>query len=623
MCGIFGCIGSQFYTNCFNTILDGIDDLRYRGYDSMGVALLTSNQTQEEDSEKVVVLKTANQGEKQECSVEDLKQKVNPGQHQFVLGIGHTRWGTVGKKTVENAHPHSDPSASIFVVHNGNVENHRELRKKIKLSHLKSETDTEVIAHLIAQEYEKTKDLTKAVRNVMQIITGGNAILVIHKEYSDRIIAATNGSSLHLVKNIGQKNQVVYISSCDTAFKRLSTEDHLAMNDKEIAIIRNDGWKIEPIFQDKERRQEKKKLLETYSHHMISEIMSQPDFLADAMAGRFLESNGVSKLGGIGDVGRGLREVDTFHFIGCGTAYIACEYGKKLFNRFGISAEAWLGSEFGHSYPVFSPQDAFIFVSQSGETADTISALEEVRIKGNICLGIVNAAGSKIDRATDAGIRIRAGTEIAVASTKAFTSQLVCIALLALFLARQRTMTEEAGRQVVKELRQIPEKVNQVLKQARVINAIAEQCNGYQNSYFMGRNFSYIVAKEGALKLKEITYYHAEAYALGEMKHGPLALVDKHFLSVVIIPKDSVYNKGLINLETIRANNGKVLAITTTGNHAIEGLADFMIYVPKVPEYLSPMVTTIPLQLLAYYMAVQLGHNPDEPRNLAKSVTVA
>jgi glucosamine--fructose-6-phosphate aminotransferase (isomerizing) len=453
---------------------------------------------------------------------------------------------------------------------------------------------------------------------VMKMLEGANVILVLCVDFPDQLFAIKKQGTLLL----GRNSEGSFVSSDPLALEPIGIESNIILGENEIAIVRAEGWEI--INPKKERPEEatsEEEGTNGFSYYMEKEIFEQSESLARAVSGRLITGEGLPQLGGIRDIARSLRKVETFHFVGCGTAYHSCLYAAMLFNRFGMRSRAWIASEFCYNHPVFSASDAFIFLSQSGETADTIEVLEEIKIKGNICLGIVNVASSRIARDTDAGVMIRAGQERGVASTKAFTSQLMVIAMLAIYLGRQRSMTIDTGQKIIRELELLSGKVKQALEGAAAIEALAEKYKGFRSWYFLGRGFNNITAQEGALKLMEISYIHAQAYPLGEMKHGPLALVDQNFPSLVIIPRDPLLSMSLVNIREIKGRGGKVIAVTNPGVD-LAGLADDRIDVPETLDFLSPLITTIPTQLLAYYTAVRLGRNPDKPRNLAKSVTV-
>ena len=607
MCGIFGY--NSVEQDGVKKILEGIHRLEHRGYDSMGMAFLTGG--------KIECFKVA-EDEKAGFDIKDLAKKYPNKKALCNIGIGHTRWATYGGKTVKNAHPHF--SNGLFIVHNGNVENFEALKKEIDARALYSETDSEVIVKLIDKIYQETNDLVKSIEQVMKMLIGANVILLMSKDHPGQLFAANKGGTLLL----GEYDSGVIIASDPSAFEGYHIIKKRNLETNEVAVINSDSWDIiakEAVAIKKDYFQDIGK--NGCDFYMEKEIFEQTSVLRGTMSGRLILDKGNTQLGGIHEIARELRNVETFHFVGCGTAYNACSYAALLFNRFGISARAWVASEFCYSHPVFGPKDAFFFISQSGETADTIEVIEEIKIKGNICLGIVNVPDSRIARLTDAGVYIRAGREKAVASTKAFTAQLVTIALLAIYLARQRKMTIDTGIGIIEELALIPEKIEKILEQKNSIKRLAKKYKEFKNYYFLGRYFNSIVAQEGSLKLKEISYVHAEAYPLGEMKHGPLALIDPSFCSVVIIPNDSVHSKGVVNVREIKGRDGVVIAVVTEGNRF--ELADDIIEIPEIKpryEYLYPIISTIPLQLFAYYMALELGFNPDKPRNLAKTVTV-
>jgi glutamine---fructose-6-phosphate transaminase (isomerizing) len=618
MCGIFAFNGQN--GDVVEAVLSGIESILYRGYDSIGVAL--------DDDEVIDVVKKAY------SEIEDIRTELTENSSKiYKRGIGHNRWATVGDVSDANAHPHCDYWEDFFVVHNGNVENYFDLKKSLEQDYkldekikFRSKTDTELIANLIALEYDD--NMENAITRVMARIQGGNAFVVMSRKHPDEIFGAKVGSPLLVCQN----GNGVMLASDANAFRSQDNHElphYGVLDDGEIVIIRNDSYSIK----NKGKKIEKEMIglldlgddsgLGGYSHFMEKEIFEQARIFQNSISGRMLTDVGMPKLAGLEEYAEQLSRVKTFHFIGCGTAYNACYYAKLLFNRFGVQANAWVASEFCSNHPVYDPDDAFVFISQSGETADTIEVLKEVKdIKRKLCIGIVNNQSTEIPRKTDAGIHIRAGVEIGVASTKAYTSQLACIVLFAVFVARQRNMTEDTGRKILEELQQIPEKIDKILTQSTYIDQLAFKYSKYSNCYFLGRYFSHVTAMEGALKLKEISYLHAEGYSLGEMKHGPLALVDKDFASIVISPNNAVFQKSLINISELKAREGKVLAITTTDALSLVDFADDVIKVPSTLEYLQPILTTIPVQLLAYYAAVYLEKNPDKPRNLAKAVTV-
>jgi len=609
MCGIFGYVGTD--GRAINSVLNSIGLLEHRGYDSMGVVFVIDGE---------VELYKISQEDKENFNIEDLKQLVPDRERICNSGIGHTRWATFGGKTTKNAHPHYDFSRLFYFVHNGNVENLSDIKNELGDCSFYSETDSEAIVNLIAKYFKETSSLEKATRKTLKKIEGANAFVVMDANNPEQLIAANKGGTIIL----GKYNGNMVVASDLAAFESFAVKNKHILKDNEIVVVNKSGWKIFEDEKVKKAANESNGLksgLGEYGFYMEKEIFEQKHTMTNTIRGRLISETGIPKLGGIENIARNLRKVKTFHFIGCGTAYNACFYATFLFNRFGIDARAWIASEFCYRHPVIDPDDAFIFISQSGETADTIEVINEIKTKGNVCLGIVNVPGSRIWRETDAGISIRAGKEKGVASTKAFISQLASVVMLAVFLARQRKMTINTGQRILRELELIPDKIQEILDQADSIKKVAIKYSQFLNYYFLGRYFNYITAEEGSLKLKEISYVHAEAYPLGEMKHGPLALIDKDFCSVVIMPNDSVFKKSLVSIHEIKARNGKVLAITNKKMDV--NLADDIIFVPETIEYLSPLLTTIPLQLFSYYMALNFKCNPDKPRNLAKTVTVS
>jgi glucosamine--fructose-6-phosphate aminotransferase (isomerizing) len=607
MCGIIGYLGKEGLA--INSVLDALGHLENRGYDSMGAVFVFSKGENE-------VYKISRE-EKFNFNIADLKAKVADKKRLCNLGIGHTRWSTCGKPTNANAHPQCDEDKTVYVVHNGNVLNFDELKKSLGECVFRSETDTEVIANLVAREYGKSKDLRQAAEKCLSVLEGANAFLVVDAKNPDLLVAANKSGTIIL----GEKEGASMVASEPGVLDLLGVKNRQVMETGATAQVVNGGWKI-VMLDERKAEQPVQADLRQYPHQMLKEIFEQPGILERALRGRLVPGLGISKLGGIEPAAKELSGVPTFHFVGCGTAYHAALFAERLLQRLGINARSWVASEFCSYHACFDPKDAFVFISQSGETADTIKALAEVKLKQNLCLGIVNVEGSRIAREAGRGIYVQAGREIGVASTKAFTAQLSTIVLLAMYLARQRRMTSDTAETIIAEMIGLPEKIKSILTQASELKTLAEKYSAYKGFFFLGRAFNSVTADEGALKLKEITYLCADSYPLGEMKHGPLALIDENFVSVVIIPDDSLFSESLVSIREIKARGGKVLAITNTGMAKnLCGLADDVVEVPKTLEYLSPILTIIPLQLFAYYMAVKLGYNPDKPRNLAKTVT--
>ncbi len=609
MCGIFGYIGKEI---SLKIGIDGLKRLEYRGYDSAGVAAFVP-EIQD------VFLK------KKEGRISNLEKELP--ELSASLFISHTRWATHGKPSAENAHPHFDCKKEIFVVHNGIVENWRELRQWLEKKGHKfiSETDTEVFAHLIEEFYQES--LEEALRKALSLIKGAYGIVVFSKKEPQKILTARLSSPIVVAQN-GASSIVASDVSAILPFSR----EVIFLEDGEMAILESGKIKIfnfrKNSFVKKLPQEIEWKIEEAqkggYPHFMLKEIMEQPQSLLDSQRGRVLLEEGKAKLGGIEPVKDKLREIERIIIVACGTAFLAGKVGEYMIEEYAqIPVEVELASEFRYKKPVFDEKTCVLAISQSGETADTLMAVREAKEKGVLTLGIVNVCGSTIAREVTAGVYNHCGPEIGVAATKSFTSQLEILALLTLFLGRQREMSFVMGQRIAKEIKLLPQYAKKVLEENfEKVKAVAKKYKDYQNFLFIGRKYNYPIALEGALKLKEISYIHAEGYAAGEMKHGPIALIDENFPTVAICPKDSVYEKVLSNIEEIKARNGKVIAITTEGNKEIENLADEVFYIPKTLEMLTPILTVLPLQLFAYFVGTMRGIDVDKPRNLAKSVTV-
>lgn len=553
--------------------------------------------------------------------------EVSPQQNFFANGLlsHNSRWATHGGVTEANAHPHTDCKKNVFVVHNGIIENFTPLKKKLQEEghQFRSETDTEVLPHLIEHFFEG--NLENAVKKALALVRGSYAVAVVTSQDPGKIVAARLSSPLVISLN----GTGGFVAS-DPAALITHSNKMVFLDDGEVAVITQDAFRVS----DLKNNLKKKEIMELewsveeaqkggYPHFMLKEIMEQPESLANAMRGRVLVKEGNAKLGGLESVAERLRGIDRLHIIGCGSAFYAGRVGEYMLEEYaGIPCEVDIASEFRYRKPILDEHTAALFISQSGETADTLAALHEVKSKGGLALGIVNAVGSSIAREIDAGVYNHAGPEIGVASTKAATSQLVVLALLTLFLGRQRRMSLVTGQRIAKELLRLPELVESVLRQAPHIEKIAQRYKNVENMLYMGRKYNYPAALEGALKLKEISYVHAEGYAGGELKHGPLALIEENFPTLAIVPKDSVYEKMLSNIQEVKARKGSVIALATEGDTEVEELADDIIFIPKTLEMLTPVLAYIPLQLLAYYIGVARGYDVDKPRNLAKSVTV-
>ncbi|HLA99811.1 MAG TPA: glutamine--fructose-6-phosphate transaminase (isomerizing) [Bacteroidota bacterium] len=609
MCGIIGYIGSR---DTLPILLDGLQRLEYRGYDSAGVALIRNG--------KLEILKKAGK-------VADLVKSLGVNGRPSRIGIGHTRWATHGAPNDLNAHPHTDCGSHLAIIHNGIIENYTTLKKKLVADGhiIRTETDTEILGHLIEEMYRRTPDLFTAVRHALIEAEGAYGILVISSKEPDRIIAARKGSPL--VIGVGEHENLI---ASDAAALVDHTRQVVYLADGEIASITADDVTIKTI-QDEEIVKQVEEItfdLEQiekggFDHFMLKEINEQPESITNSLRGRLLVDEGTAKLGGLDSVREKLFAADRFIITACGTSWHAALAGKYMLEQItGIPVEVDYASEFRYREPIIRPTDVVFVISQSGETADTLAALREARSRGATVLGIVNVVGSTIARETDAGVYIHAGPEIGVASTKAFTSQIAVLSLIALLVGRHRGMSAEKGRVLARDLAEIPAKVKSVLGSLDQIKYIAGEFKHAQNFIYLGRGANFPTALEGALKLKEISYIHAEGYPAAEMKHGPIALIDENMPVVFIVPKDRIYEKVLSNLQEVKARKGRIIAIANDDDDQIDGMSDFVIKVPHTYSYFGPIINSIPLQLLAYYMAVARGCNVDQPRNLAKSVTV-
>ncbi len=610
MCGIVGYIGP---TQAAPLLLEGLRRLEYRGYDSAGLTVCANG--------SLVTRKRAGK-------IKDLVANLGSELPQGTMGIAHTRWATHGPPTTTNAHPHHDCSDEFAVVHNGIVENAGVLRKKLReLGHtFRTETDTEILAHLIEEMFED--NLERAVSAALSQVEGTYGIAVVSTRDRDQVVAARRGSPLLL--GIGENND--YFVASDAAAVVAHTRNVVYLDDGELAVLSRDGYQTLDL---RGRRLDKEVSkvswdLETierggFSHFMLKEIFEQPDSIHDTMRGRLLAEEGTARLGGLSGC-LPVDEIDRYNRIiltACGTSWHAGLIGEYMLEEFArIPVEVEYASEFRYKDPILDDRSLVVAISQSGETADTLAALREGMERGARAIGIVNVVGSTIARESDCGVYIHAGPEIGVASTKAFTSQVVALSLLALYMGRRRGASAERGRKMVEALLELPGQISEILARNDEIRELAELYHEHRNFLYLGRGYNFPVALEGALKLKEISYIHAEGYPAAEMKHGPIALIDENMPVVVIAPHDSVYTKVLSNIEEVKARGGRVIAITSDGNGEMRGLADHVISVPRTLEMLQPVLTVIPLQLLAYHIAVRRGCDVDQPRNLAKSVTV-
>ncbi len=609
MCGIIGYVGSR---PAVPLLMNGLKRLEYRGYDSAGVALL--------EGKKVRVVKK--QGKIK--ALENLlsKRESSPA----TVGIGHTRWATHGAPNDVNAHPHLSGSGKLALIHNGIIENYGELKKTLldKGYAFTSETDTEVLANLIEEFFEG--DLQDAVIRALRRVEGTYGIAVLHLEQPDRIVIARKGSPL--VVGIGEGE---YLVASDLAAIVEHTRDVIFLDDGEVGCISRNGFthlKLDesPIEREVTHIDFSLEQIERggYKHFMFKEIMEQPQTLEDTMRGRLLEDSAEVKLGGLADHLETLHKAQRVLILACGTSYHAGQVGKYLIEELaGVPVDVEYASEFRYRCPVITPQTVAFAVSQSGETIDTLEAMREAKSRGVLTLGIVNTVGSTIARETDGGVYLHAGPEIGVASTKAFTSQVTVLAMLAVLLGRQRqTLDVENAREVIRGLKRIPEQVRMILADAEPVRDLAKVFSRAQNFLYLGRGVHYPVAMEGALKLKEISYIHAEGYPAAEMKHGPIALIDWKMPVVFIAPKGTMRRKVISNIEEVRARGAVVISIVSEDDHAVSRLSNHVLRVPDNHPMLQPLLTVIPLQLLAYHIADLLGLDVDKPRNLAKSVTV-
>lgn len=610
MCGIVGYVGKH---RALPILLDGLRRLEYRGYDSAGLAILQNG--------ALAVKKNVGK-------VADLAAAIEQSQYIGTLGIGHTRWATHGVPNEVNAHPHFDCQKTIALIHNGVIENFLALKTMLesKGHQFRSETDTEVLAHLIEEHYRATKDFELSIRMALNQVVGTYGLIITSVYYPDTLFVARKGSPLV----IGYGDGEMFIASDPSALVE-HTRKVVYLQDGEIATITRSNCIIKTLDDTCIQREIEELTFDVeqiekggFPHFMLKEIHEQPQTIQDSMRGRVLLEEGIVKLGGLDGVLEPLLNAKRILLVACGTSWHAALVGEYMLEQYvRIPVEVDYASEFRYRDPVLQEGDVVIVISQSGETADTLAALREAKARGRMVLGICNVVGSTIARESDGGVYIHAGPEIGVASTKAFTSQLTVLALITVLLGRKRgVLTKEEAQEILRELLQIPEKVRTILNDTTQIKAIAEEFSHVRNFLYLGRGYNFPVALEGALKLKEISYIHAEGYPAAEMKHGPIALIDKDMPVVFIAPRDATYEKVLSNIQEVKAREGRVIAIVNDSEEEIQSLAEHIIHVPHTIDMLSPLLTVIPLQLLAYYIAVRRGCNVDQPRNLAKSVTV-
>ncbi|HXH48580.1 MAG TPA: glutamine--fructose-6-phosphate transaminase (isomerizing) [Terriglobia bacterium] len=606
MCGIVAYVGRQ---PVCEVLVEGLKRLEYRGYDSSGIAILGAQPYLTKAVGKVAVL----------------EQKVLQEKPTGTTGIAHTRWATHGKPTEANAHPHTDCSGRIFLVHNGIIENYLLLKKMLQAEGhtFKSETDTEILAHLIESAYQN--DLEDAVRKALLQVEGTYGLAVIHSARPNEIIMARRGSPI--VLGIGKGES---LAASDTSALAQHTDQVIYLEDNELARLGPGEFHISTL---QNRHVDRRPTvidfgLEAldrgeYPHFMLKEICEQPKAIENALRGRLNHSEGVAKLGGLEPVLDRLQRARHLIIVSCGTSYYAGLLGRYVFEAMtDLTVEVELASEFRYRKLNIRPETVVLAISQSGETADTLAALREAKRKGALVLGLVNVEGSSIARETHAGVYCHAGAEIGVASTKSFISQVTILILMALLVGRSRDLSYEEGSQIIRALEKVPEQVREIVAQSGQYRELAQKYCQSRHFLYIGRKYEYPVALEGALKLKEIAYIHAEGYASGEMKHGPIALIDPTFPTMAVVPEDNSYEKTVSNVQEIRAREGHIIAVTTEGNNKLGSLVDDVIYVPQSMDLVTPLLTVIPLQLFAYHCAVLRGCDVDKPRNLAKSVTV-
>ena len=606
MCGIIGYCGPK---PAAPILVEGLKRLEYRGYDSAGIGVL------QDDVLHLV---------KRAGKINELRSALPDGLGGS-FGIGHTRWATHGGVSDLNAHPHADGSGSLCIVHNGIIENYTSLKRNLEKKgyEFRSETDSEVVVHLIADLYDG--DLERAVKNAVRLLKGTYGIVAMHRNEPGVLVGARNGSPLVLGVGDGEMllasdvtamlehtKQVIYIE--DGEIVRITADDHRTTDTRDNRVDRNVetiGWDLEEIEKN------------GYEHFMEKEIFEQPESIRRAMQGRLDADTATSHLGGLNMTNRELLDIERVKVIAAGTSFHAGLIGSYLLESLArLPAGAELASELRYRNPIVERNNLYFAVSQSGETADTLYAMREIQRKGGRVLGICNVVGATIPRESDGGVYVHSGPEIAVASTKAFTSQMTAFYLFALLIARKRDMSYSAGLSFMRELELIPDKVQVALERASAVREIAKKYAGAQSFLFLGRGINYPVALEGALKLKEISYIHAEGYSAAEIKHGPIALINEETPSLFIVPDDALRDKIISNMKEVKARNGKVIALGVDGDNELADIADDVMFVPSTNELLSPFLTVIPMQLLSYYTALERGCNVDQPRNLAKSVTV-
>jgi glucosamine--fructose-6-phosphate aminotransferase (isomerizing) len=609
MCGIVGYVGTR---PCLPILIEGLKRLEYRGYDSSGVAI---------QSQRSVAIRKA------VGKIRMLEERLPDGLPSGHTGIAHTRWATHGEPNDVNAHPHGDCGGKIALVHNGIIENYQVLKNALIAEghRFRSETDTEVLAHLIEKHMSKGLKLEQAVGAALRAVEGTYGIAVVCADEPGVVVGARHGSPLVVGVADGE-----YFLASDVAPIVGHTRQVVYLDDGEMVVLTPDGFHTATIAHervDKAVHEVEWDLGQIeksgYDHFMLKEIFEQPDSVRNAMRGRLNAADGLARLGGLNLTSEEMRDIRRIIILGCGTSWHAGLIGEYMLEEHArVPVEVEYASEFRYRNPVLDEGTAVLVISQSGETADTLAAMREAQRKGARALGIVNVVGSTIARESDGGVYIHAGPEIGVASTKAFTSQVTVLGLLTLALGRRRELSVETGVAMAQGLDAIPGKIEEILERSDAVRAIADQYKHHNNFLYLGRGYNFPVALEGALKLKEISYVHAEGYPAAEMKHGPIALIDDNMPVVFICTRDAAYDKVINNMMEVRARRGRIIAIATEGDDEVRTRSDHVIYVPQTLSMLQPLLSVIPLQLLAYHIAVLRGCDVDQPRNLAKSVTV-
>jgi glucosamine--fructose-6-phosphate aminotransferase (isomerizing) len=606
MCGIVAYTGDQ---PAKGILIEGLKRLEYRGYDSSGIFIQNSPPYLARAVGKVA----------------ELERQVWNSAPEGVAGIAHTRWATHGKPTEANAHPHTDCNDKLFLVHNGIIENYLVLKKwLLGAGHcFKSETDTEVLAHLVEVAYQG--NLPAAVQKALLQVQGTFGIAVMHRDHPGSIVVARRGSPIIL--GIGASAS---LAASDVSALAQHADQVVYLEDNEVACLEPGKFSITTLDNRSVNRGATNLEYDvesmnrgSFPHYMLKEIFEQPEAVENALRGRLNHAEAVAKLGGLESVQERLLQARHLIIVSCGTSFYAGLFGRYVFEALtDLTVETELASEFRYRKLNLRQGTVVLAISQSGETADTLAALREAKRKGALVLGLVNVVGSTIARETHAGVYSHAGIEVGVASTKSFLSQITILTLMALLIGRSRDLSYEEGHEIIRALERVPEQIREILKQSEYIRKLAEKYCHAEHFLFIGRKYQYPIALEGALKLKEIAYIHSEGYAAGEMKHGPIALIDPEFPTLALALEDGSYERIVSNMQEIHAREGHILAITTEGNTKLGSLADDLIYIPRTHEVVAPLLTVVPLQLFAYYCGVLLGRDVDKPRNLAKSVTV-